>query len=207
MTRHNLAVNISWLLSSGVNSLTTIHTAPTVSITTSRATTRTVYVDSEEGDTEDLIQNPLPSPSPNRRIVRTVNVAPDFQRPPLPSKHTPKSLLGEPSNPLTADEPMGKISSASNTTRPGLVGQHQLATPASTTSSLYQGYSALLRATHGKLDTQVAFAVANDIFQAFPLRRPSPPECNQDSDLYRPRRHQNTHRRPLLRSNLTPSNR
>ena len=149
MTRHNLAVHISWLLSSVVTPPKTVHTAPGVS---SRAPPETVYEDSEEGETEDSMPSPLPSPSPNRRIVRTLNVAPSFQRPPLPSKITPKPPLPEPQKSL-ADESMGRLSSSSKATRPGLVSQHQLATPASTTgstSSLTQGFAAFLRAKNGK---------------------------------------------------------
>jgi bloom syndrome protein len=149
MTRHNLAVHISWLLSSEVTPPETVHAVPAVS---SRAPPETVYGDSEEEETEGSMPSPLPSPSPNRRIVRTVNVAPSFQRPPLHSKITPKPPLPEPHNSL-ADESMGRLSSSSKAARPGLVSQHQLATPASTTgsiSSLTQGFAAFLRAKNGK---------------------------------------------------------
>ena len=154
MTRHNLALHISWLLSSEVTPPVGGHTVLAVSTTKSTAATETIYADSEEEDIEEPIPSPSPSPSPNRRIAQTVNVAPDFQRPPLPSKITPKPPLREPQNSFT-DESMGKLSSASRSARPGLVSQHQLATPASTTgstSSLMQGYSALLRAENGKFN-------------------------------------------------------
>jgi bloom syndrome protein len=152
MTRHNLAVHISWLLSTEVTQSVSIHTAPTVSTTDSRGVTEDFHADIEGQDTEDSMQSPLPSPSPIRRTVQAVNVASDFQRPPLPPKVTPKPLLREPENSI-ADESMGRLSSASKSVRPGLVSQRQLATPASTTgstSSLTQGYSAFLRANNGK---------------------------------------------------------
>ena len=154
MTRHNLALHISWLLSSEVTPPVGVHTVPAASTRNSTVATDIVYADSEEEGTEEPIPSPLPSPSPNRRIVQTVNVDPDFHRPPLPSKITSKPPFREPHNSF-ADESMGTLSSASRSARPGLVSQHQLATPASTTgstSSLMQGYSALLRAENGKLN-------------------------------------------------------
>lgn len=153
MTRHNLAVHISWLMSSEVTPPVGVHTTSVVSATSSRVATETVYADSEEEHSDDSTRSPLPSLSPNRRVVQTVNVAPDFQRPPLPSKITPKPPLREPQSSIV-DESMGKLSSSSKPARPGLVSQHQLATPASTTgsgSSLTQGYSAFLRRNNGKL--------------------------------------------------------
>ncbi|KAG0651162.1 ATP-dependent DNA helicase hus2 rqh1 [Hyphodiscus hymeniophilus] len=152
MTRHNLAVHISWLLSSKVTPRLDIHAAPATSTKFSKAATETGYAEFEEAETVDSIPVPLPSPSPDRQVVRTVCVAaPDFQRPPPPSKITPTLPLQESQNRL-AQESMGKLSSASKSARPGLVSQHQLATPASTTgstSSLTQGYSAFLRAKNG----------------------------------------------------------
>jgi bloom syndrome protein len=147
MTRHNLAIHISWLLSNEVTPLVSVHTTPAVPPKVSRSATEPTYAGSEEDDVEERIPSPLPSPSPNRRVVQIVNVAPDFRRPLLPSKDTPKLLPGEPQKSF-ADESMGKLSSGSRPARPGLVGQHQLATPASTTgstSSLMQGYSSMLR--------------------------------------------------------------
>ena len=146
MTRHNLAVHISWLLSSEVSLLADGHIAPAASTTNASAVTEISYAHSKEDDTEDSMLSPLPSPNPNCRIARTVNVAPDFQQPPLPYKITPQQIS-------LADESMGRLSSASKSARPGLVSQHQLATPASTVgsiSSLTQGYSAWLRAKNGK---------------------------------------------------------
>jgi bloom syndrome protein len=153
MTRHNLAVHISWLLTSEVTPPVGVHTASAVSATNPRTITETVYADSEEEEhAEDSTPSQLPGPSPKRRVVQTVNV--DFRRPPLPSKITP-SLLREPHY-TVLDESMGKLSSSSKPARPGLVSQHQLATPASTTgsagSSLTQGYSAFLRANNGKFN-------------------------------------------------------
>jgi bloom syndrome protein len=165
MTLHNLAVHISWLLSSQVTPAVVVNTVPAISRTNSTAAIETAHAYSEEEDTEGLISSPLPSPSPNRRISQSANVGDDFNRPPLPTKITPKSPLRDPRNDL-ADESMGILSSASRSVRPDLVGQHQLATPASTTgpaSSLWQRYSASLRKENGRLDPQVII-LATDRF-------------------------------------------
>jgi bloom syndrome protein len=143
MTRHNLAFHISWLLSSDVTLPAGVSAIPAAS-----ASPEIPCADIVEEDTELQILTASPIPRASRRIEQTVNVVQAFQRPQLPSKITPKPLLQEPLNPF-ADESMGKLSSASRSTRPGLMSQHQLATPASTkgsTSSLMQEYSALLRA-------------------------------------------------------------
>jgi bloom syndrome protein len=148
MTRHNLALHISWLLSNEVTPPVGVPTIPTASTTAFTAAAETPYADTEEEDAELQILSAPPSPRSSRRIEQAVNVVHAFQRPPLPSKITPKPPEREHRNTF-ADEPMGKLSSASRPTRPGLMSQHHLATPASTTgstSSLMQGYSALLRA-------------------------------------------------------------
>ena len=150
MTRHNLAAHISWLLTSQVTPPVGVHTAPAVSLSNSTAAIPTIYANYEDEHSEDSMPSPLLSPSPKRRVVQTVNV--DFHRPQLPAKITPPLREAQIS---IADESMGKLSSSSKPPRPGLVSQHQLATPASTTgpagSSLTQGYSAFLRANNGKL--------------------------------------------------------
>jgi bloom syndrome protein len=150
MTRHNLAIHISWLLSSEVTPPVGVHTVPAASTTVSAVSAETIYADSEEEDIGEQIPGQLPSPSPNR--VPTVNVDTEFQRPPLPPKVTPNPPLREPPKSF-ADKSMGKLSSASRSARPGLVSQPQLATPASTTgstSSLMRGYSDFLT-KNGKL--------------------------------------------------------
>lgn len=147
MTRHNLALHISWLLSGEFTVPVGGHTVPASSATNLAARTETIYAESEEEDAEERIRSPLPSPSPTRQSVQTVNVPPDFQRPSLPSKITPQPPLRDLHNSF-AGESMGKLSSASRSARPSLVSQHQLATPASTTSStvgLTQGYTTFIR--------------------------------------------------------------
>lgn len=144
MTRHNLAIHISWLLSSEVTPPVGVHTVPGASTTVSTVSAETIYADSEEEDIEEQILGQLPSPNPNR--APTVNVDTRFQRPLLPPKITPNPPLREPPKSF-ADESMGKLSSASRSAKPGLLSQQQLATPASTTgstSSLMRGYSEFL---------------------------------------------------------------
>jgi bloom syndrome protein len=159
MTRHNLAIHISWLLSTEVTPPVGVHAVPTASATVSTISAETIYAEYEEEDIEEQIPSQSPTPSPNRRIPFTVNVAAGFQRPRLPPKINPNPPLRESPNTF-AEESMGRLSSASRSARPGLVSQHQLATPASTTgstltSSLMQGYSALLRANNGELRSTI----------------------------------------------------
>ena len=143
MTRHNLASHISWLLSNQV----TLHgSVPGRVPTRSTSGTAFTYAGLVEGQIEqEILASPL-----DRRIAQTVNVVQDFLRPARPSTNTsnlqPQELVG------LADESMGKLASASRSTRPALISQQQLATPASTTgsSSLTQGYANFLRANNGK---------------------------------------------------------
>jgi bloom syndrome protein len=142
MTRHNLAIHISWLLSNevtppvGVSAIASTH--PT-------ASAQIVHADTLEEDIEQEIPTASPSPIPNRRIVETVNVVQDFVRPALPStsRPQPREFTNE------TEESMGKLASAPRSTRPVLLSLHQLATPSSTTSStsssLMAGYAAQLR--------------------------------------------------------------
>ena len=153
MTRHNLAVHISWLLSSEVTPPVNIHTVPTAPTANSDPAIATVCIESEGEDTEETIPSPIPSPSPRHRTVRTLDVAPDFQRPPLPDKITPKPPLRETQGNIV-DESMAQGTSVSKSARSGPVNQAQLATPTSTTGSTFsltQGYSAFLRAKNGAL--------------------------------------------------------
>lgn len=147
MTRHNLAAHLSWLLTSEVTPPEGVHTVPSASAPVLTVSAETLYADSEEEDIEEQNPGPLPpSPSPNRRIATTANVATGFQRPPPPPKIAPNPPTREPAKPFV-DESMGRLSSASRSARPGLVSQQQLATPASTTgstSSLMQGYQTFL---------------------------------------------------------------
>jgi bloom syndrome protein len=150
MTRHNLAVNISWLLSNKVN----IHGAvPSNNLTHPVAAAEVLFIDSEEESSDDRAPSVPSSPLPNRQAVRKLNAGQDFVRPALPPTTTPRPPQLESVIPL-ANESMGKLSSASKSTRAGLVSQHQLATPASTTGStgtFTQGYTAQLRASKSQL--------------------------------------------------------
>ncbi|KAH7417089.1 QDE3-like protein [Cadophora sp. MPI-SDFR-AT-0126] len=130
MTRHNLDSHISWLLSrkvapaSGVNAR-----VPTNSIRAELANARAAE---EEADQES---SRVPSSPPqHRRTAQVINVVEAFARPALPASVPTKSRPREPGQVLT-DDSMGRLSSATRSSRPGLMSQHQLATPASTTSS------------------------------------------------------------------------
>lgn len=135
MTRHNLDVHISWLLSS--HKLT----PPVGGVSAAVRTNSTSVADITETeadflDEEDIEEIPRASPAPvaNYQVTQTVNVAQSFVRPPLPSSIAPQPQLRDLLN-AQADESMGKLASAQRPTRPGLLSQHQLATPASTTAS------------------------------------------------------------------------
>jgi bloom syndrome protein len=150
MTRHNLDSHISWLLSSKV--------APAVGVHMRNPTAAAAAIEIvDSGSSEDEFGEEFPGvvriPDPNRPIPHTINVVHDFMRPPVPSISS-KSQLREPTN-NSREESMGKLTSAQRSTRPGLMSQHQLATPASTTistagsSSLRQGYATFLREHNG----------------------------------------------------------
>lgn len=144
MTRHNLATHISWLLSNEVAPPAGVHARTS---TPSTAVRENLVSELAEEDTEPLVSRPSP---PNRRILQAANVGQDFLRPAAPPPNAPKLHPREPTT-GAAQEPMGKLASASRSTRPALVSQHQLATPASTTasSSLTQGYATFLRTNNG----------------------------------------------------------
>ena len=152
MTCHNLDSHISWLLSSKV--------APPVGVHKRNPAAAAAAIEIEivdSGSSEEEFGEEFPGvvriPDPNRLISHTVNVVHDFVRPPVPSISS-RSQLREPTNNLR-EESMGKLTSAQRSTRPGLMSQHQLATPASTTtstagsSSLRQGYATFLRERNG----------------------------------------------------------
>src|SRR6266536_1786264 len=142
MTRHNLDSHISWLLSSKVAPLVGVHTR------NPRATAAAIEI-VDSGSSEEEVGQELSgvvrSPDANHPIPHTVNVVHDFVRPPVPSISS-RSQLREPTR-NSREESMGKLTSAQRSTRPGLMSQHQLTTPASTTtstagsSSLMQGYA------------------------------------------------------------------
>jgi bloom syndrome protein len=163
MTRHNLAIHISWLLSNevtppvGVSAIAPTHSA------------EIVHADTLEEDIEQEIPTAAPSPIPNRRIVETVNVVQDFVRPALPStsRPQPREFTNE------TEESMGKLASAPRSTRPVLLSLHQLATPSSTTSStsssLMAGYAAQLRGDGQSICTLQSKISHPEHVQAHPL--------------------------------------
>ncbi|KAL2064908.1 hypothetical protein VTL71DRAFT_4048 [Oculimacula yallundae] len=133
MTRHNLNSHISWLLSRKITPPSGVHAAaPTRSIREDPVDEDLAGEEEEELD-QDVSRAP-PSPPQHRGAAQVVNVAEAFARPALPALVTAKPQLHQSRQTIT-DEAMGKLSSASRSTRPGLMSQHQLATPASTTSS------------------------------------------------------------------------
>lgn len=149
MTRHNLASNISWLLSNQVTPPVGVHTGFSTSATLSTASADTIYAEFEEEDVEEQNIDPLPpSPSPTRRITASADAVAEFPRPPLPPRITSNPPTREPPK-TSAEEPMGRLSSASRSVRPGLVSQQQLATPASTTGSA-MGSTPSLMQTYAK---------------------------------------------------------
>ncbi|KAH7364424.1 QDE3-like protein [Rhexocercosporidium sp. MPI-PUGE-AT-0058] len=138
MTRHNLDSHISWLLSRKVTPPSGVHARATANST--RGDPVNADPVGEEADQET--RKAPPSPFQHRRAAQVVNVVGTFARPTLPASVTTKSQLQEPRQVLT-DEAMGKLSSATRSTRPGLMSQHQLVTPASTTSSTAASYTSL----------------------------------------------------------------
>ncbi|KAH8814138.1 hypothetical protein F5882DRAFT_447144 [Hyaloscypha sp. PMI_1271] len=148
MTRHNLDSHISWLLSHEVTPPVGVRAALP---THSRLEEGVADEELGEGADEEIIRQ-LPSPAPNRQILE-VDVVQDFPRPAIPSSIIPRSQWPE-SQPGLPEGIMGTLTSASKPTKPKLMSQHQLATPASTTtstapSSLKQGYATFLRSNNG----------------------------------------------------------
>ncbi|KAJ5032691.1 uncharacterized protein L3040_009286 [Drepanopeziza brunnea f. sp. 'multigermtubi'] len=132
MTRHNLDTHITWLLSHRVAPPSGAHAR----VSTNSTTAGLVNASPVEKETEEEEENPrfLPSPTRPQRIPRPVDVVQAFARPALPPSIVARTYRQDPSQALT-DESMGGLKSANKSTRPGLMSQHQLATPASTTSS------------------------------------------------------------------------
>jgi hypothetical protein len=148
MTRHNLDSHISWLLSHQVAPLAGV---PITTATHSTAANLTSYADVET-EIEEEEYTTVPSPAPNRRLAQAASVDQSFIRPAIPSNNTSRLAQGD--KPATIPhESMGRLSSASRSTRPALISQqHQLATPASTTGSLTQGYASFLLTNNGQFN-------------------------------------------------------
>lgn len=150
MTRHNLHSHISWLLSHEVTPLVGVQAALP---THSRFEEGIAYEDLLEEEADEEIVRAPPTPARTRQILDALNVAQDFAQPAIPSSIIPRSQMPEP-QPGLAAETMGTLTSASKAPRSKFVSQHQLATPASTTtstapSSLKQGYATFLRNNNG----------------------------------------------------------
>ena len=149
MTKHNLPSHISWLLS---HEITPPVGVPVISsnIFTVAADVGLENISGEEIHQEDF--RAPPSLVPGLSVSRSVNVGQSFLRPAHPSASDSGTAF--PTATDTAElASMGRLSSASKSTRPALISQqHQLATPASTTGTvtLTQGYAAHLRAQDGK---------------------------------------------------------
>ncbi|CZS91539.1 uncharacterized protein RAG0_02132 [Rhynchosporium agropyri] len=156
MTRHNLDSHISWLLSRKVNPPSGVH-ARGLNRSTNREDLSEADIVAEEEEEEEVeeidqeIPRAPPSPPHHRRAVQDINVSEAFARPALPASTTAKARLQN-SREIVKEESMGKLSSATRSTRPSLISQQQLATPASTTSStaashisLTSNYSAFLQ--------------------------------------------------------------
>lgn len=130
MTRHNLEGHISWLLSRKVTTASGVNgRATTNSTREDPVNSRTVEEEADQG-----IPRAPSSPVHHRRTAQGINVVEAFARPALPASASAKARLQEPRQAL-ADDSMGRLSSTARSSRPGLMSQHQLATPASTTSS------------------------------------------------------------------------
>lgn len=153
MTRNNLKDQISWLLSSKVTLPEGVPArVPTIS---------TAVIDFGEPDLAELealeqYSSPTPSPaaSPIQHYPIPRPVTANFARPPIPAPVVPISQPRENAQSFGTGS-MGKPATNQRTIGQGLMSQHQLATPASTTSttassSLRQGYSNLLRERNGQ---------------------------------------------------------
>ncbi|PBP18521.1 QDE3-like protein [Diplocarpon rosae] len=148
MTRHNLDSHIAWLLSNTVAPPSGAHARVSVDSTAAEP----VNESPAEEEAEEETQRAPPSPPRTRQVAPLVDAAQLFARPALPPSIATRSNLQE-SRQALGDESMGRLTSSSRSTRPGLMSQNQLATPASTTSStaapssLTNNYSAFLKVT------------------------------------------------------------
>ncbi|KAF4630535.1 hypothetical protein G7Y89_g7601 [Cudoniella acicularis] len=153
MTRHNLATHISWLLSQVTPSADVSRAAPAIQNPTTVPEIALSNILEEEHIDEEIS---ILSPTRNLPFDQSVNVVQDFARPSVPVSIPPKSQASAFASSLVEGS-MGKLKSASRSNRPSLLSQHQLATPASTTtstltstagpSSLTGNYAAFLRAS------------------------------------------------------------
>lgn len=152
MTKHNLNLHISWLLSHGVAPpASAIDIVPTDTNRNTAAQlveeTSNILEEAEEAEeAEEEISQTAPTSEGNQLPTATVNT---FVRPPLPPSIAPKP---QPRDTIlnSEDAQMLKLGSSKKPSRPGLYSQQQLATPASTSSSTVAPKSTLSR-SYGKL--------------------------------------------------------
>jgi bloom syndrome protein len=154
MTRHNLASHIAWLLSHEASSRVDVNE-------TIQTSSRTVEFLGEEClDWEALadlqVEDSLLSPG-DTQATSTINVSrgsKEFIRPPIPT--TIPTIVSNTTAPSQLARRLEEIQMvrqmmAPGLPKPGLISQHQLATPVSTTStaassSLTHGYKEFLQA-------------------------------------------------------------
>ncbi|CAG8974441.1 hypothetical protein HYALB_00004137 [Hymenoscyphus albidus] len=140
MTRHNLNLHISWLISHGVappaSALDIVQSNANRNTTAHLVEENSNFLEEAEEETPRIV----PNPARNRTPVETNNT---FVRPPLPHSVAPKP---QPREGISAseDSQMLKLGSSSKPPRPGLYSQ-QLATPASTSSTAAPPKSTLSR--------------------------------------------------------------
>lgn len=157
MTRHNLAGHISWLLSSEVTRPARVHASTTTSTSKTTAAASAGLIAATAG--EERTGQQL-TPRPTAAAASRQGPAQDFVRPAAPTQapapaqaqvpNPPRLQTARENTARLAEESMGKLASASRSSRPALISQQQqqqLATPVSTTtpSSLTQGYATFLR--------------------------------------------------------------
>lgn len=143
MTKHNLKLHISWLLSHGVAPPTSGIDIDLVRTNLNRNTAAQLVEETANISevAEEEIPRSAPNPEGNQLPTATVNT---FVRPPLPPSIVPKTHSR---NAISGSEgaQMLKLGSSKKPPRPGLYSQQQLATPASTTSSAAPPKSTLSR--------------------------------------------------------------
>ena len=150
MTRNNLASHISWLLSHKVTPPVGGHIVASPNWT---AVLEVPPLDVEEKIAEKREWSPPQSPPRERQSAQSINVGQPFVGPAHPSSSTVRPRAHDLGT-TVPEGSMARLSSASKPTRSGLMSQHQLATPASTTgsSSLLQEYATFLK-SDGQCDS------------------------------------------------------
>ena len=149
MTRHNLDQHISWLLSTKVTPPVGVQTPISKNLT---AAADIVPEDIWEEELENKTTRNSLGLAQTHQLSQKVNVTHEFVRPELPSSNISRLQPQGTSRTQAEGDLMGKPSSVSRSTRPRLLSEYQLATPASTanstaSSSLADTYASFLRET------------------------------------------------------------